>query len=351
MISRGDSLKGRAIPIAPLGIFARSRILRSDDGGITEGWRAISLGLVILLIFLLPGCRTLNRERAIAAYNQGNSLREAGRTADSILYYRQALEYEPEMAAAAYNLALVLMVDADSESSNGSTSLPRENVEEAVELLEALLRRDPWNLTVLRALGWVSWKGGKPDTALEYYQAVLNASPADKVALEALCEIYEAMDQPKKALENRKYLVKLVNDSESRIELAKITALLGNKREALKLYVDALFDGENSRALKGASEISEELGLYRKAVGYRIRLLDTGGDSAENWWHIARLRLSKIDDYEKGFEALEQALNEGFSDRELMEELARETPEAVERVIRETVELKFEERGTGTRES
>jgi len=342
MMGFADSLEGRTAPTSPLGISPQLLC-----GSITGRWRTIRPGLVSLLVFLLLGCRTLNRERAITAYNQGNALREVGRTEDSILYYRQALEYEPEMAAAAYNLALVLVADADnhadSKPTDGSASPPSENAEEAIELLEALLRRDPGNLTVLRALGWVSWKGAKLDAALNHYQAVLAVFPVDEAALGAVCEIYEAMGQPERTLENRKYLVKLLDNSESRIELAKITALLGNKQEALKLYIDSLFNGESSQALKGAAEISEELGLYREAVGYRIRLLDAGGDSAETWWHIARLRLSRIENYDKGFEALEQALSEGFSDKGLIEELASETPEAVNRMIRKTVEIKLEE--------
>ena len=336
----------RTASIAPAGTLVISQLVQSDEG-ISGRRRAMRLGFLVLLIVSLSGCRTWStkKERAIDSYNQANALREAGRTEDSISYYREALEYEPEMAAAAYNLALVLVADiddnADSELSNGSASLPRENLGESVELLEALLSRDPRNLTVLRALGWVNWKGGQTYAAQEYYQAVLAIFPADEVALGAMCEIYEAMGQPEKALENREYLVKLANNSESRINLAKTTALLGNKREALRLYDEALFDGASIQALKGAAEISEELGLYRESTAYRERLLDAGGDTADAWWHIARLRLSKIGDYEKGFEALEHALNAGFSDKELIEELVRETPAAVEKAIRKTVETRF----------
>lgn len=310
--------------------------------------RAIRFSSAIPLFFLFFGCRTWNTERAIAAYNQGNIFREAGKRADSISYYRQALEYKPEMAAAAYNLALVLVNSensADLELPGARALPPRKNVEEAVKLLEMLLRRDPRNLTVLRALGWVSWKGGRPDAALEYYQAALAIFPADEIALEALCEIYETLNQLEKALENRKYLVKLADDSESRINLAGITALQGDKREALKLYDDALFDKESAQALEGAAEISEELGLYRRAVEYRVRLLDVSDDSADGWWHIARLKLSKIDDYEGGVEALEQALNEGFSDKERIGMLGREVPAVVEEVIRERAKAKLKNGG------
>lgn len=306
---------------------------------------AIRFSFAILLFPLLFGCRTWNTERAIAAYNQGNILREVGKRADSISYYRQALEYKPGMTAAAYNLALVLGIDsessADLELSGTGALAPGENVEEAIELLEMLLRRDPRNLTVLRALGWVSWRGGQPDVALEYYQAALAIFPADEIALKALCEIYEAQNQLGKALENRRYLVKLADDSESKINLAGITALRGDKREALRLYDDALFDSESIQALKGAAEISEELGLYRRAVGYRTRLLNAGDDSIDGWWHMARLRLSKIDDYEGGFEALERAMNEGFSDMELIEVLEGEVPAAVKEAIRERVEAQL----------
>jgi len=313
------------------------------------GRRAKRLVLVGLLVFLLFGCGTWNTERAIAAYNQGNTLREAGKLADSISYYRQALEYDPQMAVAFYNLALALVMDSDSNEapklSDGSTPSPGEDVEEAIRLLETLLRRDPRNLAVLCTLGWVSWKVGQPDEALEYYREALAIFPADENALEAVCEIYEALNQPQKALENRKYLVKLVGDSESRYKLAEITALMGNKKEALKLYDDALFYGESASALEGAAEVSEELGLYRRAVEYRIRMLDVEESPADTWWHIARLRLSKIDNYEEGFEALEQALNGNFSDMALIEKLKREVPAAVGRVIVEMIESRLGDEG------
>ena len=341
-----DSLNSRTS--MPVGAFTGAQLAQSN-GGTTGRRRAVCLGSAVLSISLLFGCYTWStrKERAIEAYNQGNASREIGRTADSISYYRQALEYEPEMAAAAYNLALILVAGVadrtDSELPDGSAAPSKEDVEESVELLEALLHHDPQNLTILRALGWVSWKANQPDVALEYYQTVLAIRPADEVALRAICEIHEAMGQPEKALENRKLLVRLMDNAESRINLARTTALLGNKREALRLYDDALFNGENIQALEGAAEISEELGLYRESIGYRTRLLDAGGNPAETWWHIARLRLSKIDDYEKGFEALEQALSKGFSDKELIEKLAGETPAAVEKAIKETVETKLEE--------
>ncbi|VDB01294.1 hypothetical protein S1OALGB6SA_2396 [Olavius algarvensis spirochete endosymbiont] len=338
-----DSLGSAAVPAGSKSTITQ---ITWSNVGIIKGWRAINLGFVVLSILMLFACQTWStrKERAIEAYNQGNKLREAGRTLDSISYYKQALEYEPEMAAAAYNLALVLAAASDShaDSSDRNTSLSKKNVEESLELLRSLLRRDPQNLTVLRALGWVSWKSNQLDVALEYYQAVLAVFPADEIVLRAICEIYETMHEPEKALKNRKLLVKLANNAESRINLAKTTALLGNKQEALKLYDDALFYGESIQALEGAAEISEELGLYRESVGYRIRLLDVGENSTENWWHIARLRLAKIYDYEKGFEALEQALNKGFADKELIEELARETPVAVGETIRKAFETKLE---------
>lgn len=335
-----------AEPALPLRAFSNGARFLGSNMRITGRWSVNRLSLLVLSVPLLFGCQTFStkKDRAIAAYNQGNDLREAGRMKDSIPYYRKALEYEPEMAAAAYNLALALLVSTDSYSDQKSEdTTSREDVEESVEVLKTLLSRDSQNLMILRALGWANWKGGRLDAALEYYQVALAIFPADEIALRAICEIYESTNQPEKALENRKYLVELVNDSESRIDLARITALLGNKQEALEIYDDALFYEESIHALRSASEIAEALGFYRRAISYRIRLLNVGGSLADNWWHIARLRLSKIDDYGRGFEALERALSEGFSDKKLIEDLAGEAPAAIERVIRETVENKLQE--------
>ena len=123
-------------------------------------WRYRILFLVTAAALVTGGgCRTWSsrEERAAQAYNDGNTYREAAMYEDALSAYHLALEHEPEMAAATYNLALTLV------------ELKRSD--EALEHLHSLNQRDPRNLKVLRAMAWTAWNSGRAQASLDYYKS------------------------------------------------------------------------------------------------------------------------------------------------------------------------------------
>jgi tetratricopeptide (TPR) repeat protein len=286
--------------------------------------RQLQILLLLIVPLLLPlSCRTWSsrEELAAQAYNNGNALRDAGLQEEALIAYSEALEHEPDMSAAVYNKALTL-VELD-------------RTVEALELLQILNNQDPRNLTVLRAMGWAAWVGGMPDSALNYYRAVLVIFPADKGALRSTAEVYEAIGRHNDAVEMRQFLVVLEENTESRQDLAQTLTLSERYQEALDVYLDILArEPANQIALKGASVAAEETGQFHEALRFRLNLAGITSDDGESWWHIARLRLVEIGDYEGGLEALETSLNEGFNDDKALENLLLSSPPAVRPAVR-----------------
>lgn len=284
--------------------------------------------LVFSLFLLFPGsCRTWSsrEERAAQAYNEGNSMREAGRLENAEAAYRTALGHEPDMAAAVYNLALTLV------------DLGR--ADEALDLLQDLNQQDPNNLKVLRAMGWAAWKDGRPNAALDYYLSVLIIFPGDQEALRGASDVYEAIGRPADSVEYRSLLVNLDENPESLMDLARTLTMAERYEEALTVFQEVLIrNPADSEALNGASIAAEEAGLFRDALEFRLRSVDSTSDPGEVWWHVARLLLVEIGDYEGGLEALELAMAEGFSDDEALQELISNSPPAVQPAARAIVD-------------
>ncbi|MCK5250826.1 MAG: tetratricopeptide repeat protein, partial [Spirochaetaceae bacterium] len=179
------------------------------------------------------------------------------------------------------------------------------------------------------------WESGRPDASLDYYQAILIIFPADVEALRGASEVYEAIGRPADAVEMRLFLVRLNDSVAARMDLAQTFSMAERYKDTLNIYQDVLIqDPTNLEALIGASVATEEMGMYRNSIKYRLELMDTAVDSGETWWHIARLRLVGIGDYEGGLKALETALEEGFSDDDAFEDLLISSPPAVRSDVR-----------------
>lgn len=290
---------------------------------IRSGFRLTILALLCVFLLIPTSCRTWSsrEERAAQAYNDGNSLREAGLLNEALESYSLALGQEPDMAAAAYNSALTLVELGRSD--------------EALDVLQNLNNRDPRNLTVLRAMGWAAWEGGNPDLSLNFYQAALVIFPADKKALRSVSEVYEATGRPERAVEHRQFLVSLDESTETRLDLAAVLEMSGRFPEAFEVYQDVLVgEPENQSALEGAADTAELNSDFAESINYRLKQIGTGFQVGESWWQIARIRLTETGDYERGLEALENSLENGFNDQEALELLLKSSPPVVRPAVR-----------------
>lgn len=289
--------------------------------------RKIFLLCAVSLAVLWGGCRTWSaqEEQAARFYNEGNLYREAGRLDEAVEAYRSALEAKPDLTAATYNLALTL------------TFLDCED--DALSLLQGLRQRDPKNLTVLRALAWVAMEKGEINDALGYYAAVLDLFPADAEALKGAADIHDAEGRAAQAVVLRRTLVRLDDNVENMMALVLSLADAGEFDESLSLCEDILAeDSLNRDALRMASVAAEALGLPREAAIYESRnIAACTDDDPAAWWHLARINLVELEEYEEGIEALKKALELGYSDEAAFESLLNDAPGVIHAGIQDVI--------------
>jgi len=284
------------------------------------------LWCVIAIALVLGGCSTWNsrKTRAIIAYNQANSFKDAAMLMDAEASYRQALTYNPNMRAASYNLALILV-------ELGS-------YEEALARLKDLQSERPDNLSVLRALAWASRRSGNEEESLDYYTEALALFPADVESLKGYSELLESLNRPSEAIKTRRFVVELEDSVSSLNSLAATLLMAGHYQESLSLYRRALIrEVDNQNALKGAYEASLALKQYRHAVDYLLRRVAVGGSDEGIWWNIARLKFIELGEYPGGFSALKRALEEGFSDSKAIDELLENAEPTLRAAIRTAI--------------
>ncbi len=286
--------------------------------------RLLLLFIVGSLSFLaIGGCRTWSsrEEQAVQAYNNGNLYRESGNFDQALVAYALSLEYEPDMAAAVFNSALTL-VELDRSG-------------EALEMLQSLNHRDPGNLKVLRGMAWAAWKDGRVQSSLDYYFSVLIISPGDKESLKGASVVYEASGRAGEAVEMRKLLLRMDDNVDTRLDLARTLEMAKRYSEALETFRTVLIQSPgNADALTGASVSAEHMGLYSESISYLLKLADGEGDTGKLWWHIAEIRLVQSGNYDAGLTALRKALEEGFSDENAYDDFITNTPPAVRPAVR-----------------
>jgi len=108
------------------------------------------------------------RSAALAPYNKGVDLLANERLAEAEKQFRLALDTAPDLVAAQYNLALVL--------------LKRGKTEQALVLLEELTVLRPADTDFLFARGNALFQGTRFDEAAEQFQAALDVDPQLKRA-------------------------------------------------------------------------------------------------------------------------------------------------------------------------
>ena len=287
----------------------------------------LRLSVFAALSLMPPGCRTWTRgeQKAAEAYNLGNTLRENDALDEAREAYRLALRFNPNMAAASFNLALILG--------------EQERFAEALDILRKLRRRDSVNLEIIRAMAWTHRRAGEPEEALGLYTEALGVFEADQESLRAVAGILEDTGRPAEALEYRRALVRLDPSNVHRRDMARSLAADGRSAEALDEYRRLILEGDaGSDLLIEAAEAALESAFADEAAGYYERSAEGEGDKSEAWMSLARLRFIELGDYGGGLEALGAALEAGFDDEERLEKLISDSPPDIRPSIRERLE-------------
>ncbi|MDY7027571.1 MAG: tetratricopeptide repeat protein [Spirochaetota bacterium] len=255
---------------------------------------------------LLTACQTnpVREELAETYYNLGNAYLELDRLGDAESAYARAMELDPDLYTAGYNLARVHIFNREYGR--------------AVELLQELLREDPGNGILRESLAWVYLEMGRLVEAEELYEDLLETDPANCSVRYNLALMAADGGEWKRAYNLLIECVYLDRGD------GDILALLG-KAERESGQGDGI--GWFEEAAEESPEdpaITEELagvyraeGEYRKALAAYDRLIDIDPE-AEGEYELekAAVLFLALEEYGEGFSSLETALEAGYADVE-----------------------------------
>jgi hypothetical protein len=115
-----------------------------------------------------------------------------GRLDEAAAQYRQALDANPLSVEAHSGLACCAAWQSDWAL--------------AIDELTRVVALQPDATQPQRNLGWVYWRQGQVDLAVQHYCRALELDPSDEIARDALAEVMEAADDPSAMAEARQFL-------------------------------------------------------------------------------------------------------------------------------------------------
>lgn len=190
----------------------RSDIAR--DNGLADPDRIVP-GSVLRLRFTEDEWEDARRRaQALEPYNKGVELMGQDRLGEAEKQFRAALEAAPDLAAARYNLALVLLKrghteqaltlleeltttrpkDKDFRFARGNALFQSARFDEAAEQFEAALGRDPGFKRAAFGLARSLQEGGHTDRAIAAWQAYLELDDSSSWANAARRNLAELQD-------------------------------------------------------------------------------------------------------------------------------------------------------------
>jgi len=165
------------------------------DNGITDPERIIPGSLLRLRFNDDEWESARQRSAALTPYNKGVDLLANERLAEAEKQFRLALDTAPDLVAAQYNLALVL--------------LKRGKTEQALTLLEELTTLRPADTDFLFARGNALFQGTRFDEAAEQFQAALKVDPGLKRAAFGLARSLQEGQHTERAIAAWKHYLEL----------------------------------------------------------------------------------------------------------------------------------------------
>lgn len=294
--------------------------------------RGLRLGLctVVAVVLLSVGCAgTLQpAELAVEYLNLGNAYFELGRFEDAGQYYLRAVDLDPSLNRAGYNLARAYI----------EQSRPNE----AVPILEELLAEDPDNRLVIEALGYAHYALGNAEDALNQYDRLVRLSVVDPRVLFNAGYIHQEFGNDRRAFDLYSIAAQITPED------ADLQRALARTSFAIEEYDTGLAAAEAYRNLLGTgpevADALEALGDLYREYRYYDRALEayeaaaTGEGAPRVSFKSAEVLLTDAGELDLGLGALQRAIELGFSDdnaaRALLGREDLVDPQAVELVLR-----------------
>ncbi len=259
----------------------------------------------------LLGCVTVSKrpDLAVEYYNLGNSYFKLQQYEQAARTYRKALELDPALNRARFNLVLTL----------NKLGQPRE----AQQMLESLLRKDPENQGMLELLAWTLHLQGRSAEALDILSRLLALAPDNATALYNQGALLMETGEPAAAIGAFTRLLKVSpEDKRAMLNLGRLYLQTDQPEPAARvlgeyLQVDPAAVEAHlllASAFERLKRFDAALQAYSDALSYKENL-------PEAWFGRAALLLTEVQDPERGLTALTQALEFGFKDTNRIGEL------------------------------
>ena len=263
------------------------------------------------LILILCGCTSSIRgsELSLEYYNLGNAYYDLQDYDKSILYYRKAISIDGENKKACYNLAMAYIAAGRAA--------------DAQEVLGQLLEQDPDNQSLQEALAFALYSSGDSAGAIEIYRKILREAPMNTKVRYNLGMLLWEREEPEAALDafsvilenNPEDLEALYHRGELLLELRR----LEEAAEVFEAYLQSRPDSAD--AYMNLADTYKAQERFDRALDAYAQVLVYDDTRAEAWFFSAAIRLTKIEDPDRGLTALSEALEGGFQDLEAIEEM------------------------------
>ena len=283
------------------------------------------------LILILSGCTSTIRgsELSLEYYNLGNAYYDLADYDKSILYFQKAISIDNDNTKASFNLAMAFVAAGRAA--------------EARVVLEQLLVQDPKNQNILEALAYACYAQGDALRAIDIYRQILEATPANSKVRYNLAVILWKVERSEEALDAFTMILEEdPDDLEALYNRGQLLLELGRTEEAVEVFEAYLQiqpgSGDAYMHLADAYRIEER---YDRALEAYEQVIASDKKRVEAWFYSAVIQLTKIEDPDRGLNALSQALEGGFSNQEAIDELLAD-PELLER---DRVEALVQRRG------
>jgi len=265
-----------------------------------------------ILILLIYGCAAMAAS-AEEYYTIGMAYFELGKYEEAEKWLNRARQSDRTMIASQYNL--------------GRLAFERQRYNEAAELFEDILLKDPDNVLALRAAAYARIKTGDIGIAQIHYIRLLELVPenADDGYNHALV-LYamERYDEAAGVLEKYRYSLR---DNRDLLLLYARTQSARNKVEAIDIFSAWLAEGSDPKVRYEYALALEHHELYARAIEELRKAISEVTPSTGNIkksdirFALARVLLIADGGSTEGIAEMQNAVEEGFNDASAIEKL------------------------------
>ncbi len=253
-------------------------------------------------------------------YNIGNAYSDLEEYENASEYYRRALELDPTINQAVFNLARAALETGE----NG----------EALEMLQSLESQDSENLLVKEMLAFAWYRAGDSDKAAQYYRDCLGIDAAHSRSLYNLTLLEKEAENWGDARSYLEALLDQEDKKEYRMLLGELAAAEGDREGAILYYEDLLLDFDGDAVIyNDMKTLYLETERYGKALEMFDLVIESEKDEklrAELFFEKSSIEIEYLEDIVNGRKDLKAALDAGFKDMEKLSALT----EAVQPVYR-----------------